>query len=114
MELQTTAQPLPLLNNIPIGRKVINTTFILCYGQLEEKDRNMVFSCSGIVRYLFFLEKPAVVPCSDINLMQDHLNGVYKDIKVTTPTVGQSHTITEGPFSGVIGKVVQIDIKKLN
>ena len=45
--------------------------------------------------------------------MQDHLNGVYKDIKVTTLTVGQSHTITEGPFSGIIGRVVQIDNTKV-
>ena len=81
--------------------------------QLEEKERAKVFSCSGIVRYLFFLGKPAVVPVSDINLMQDHLSGVYNDIKVTTLSVGDSHTITEGPFSGVSGRVVQSDNTKV-
>ncbi len=81
--------------------------------ELEEKERNRVFSCSGIVRYLFFLGKPAVVPASEINLMQDHLNGVYNDIKVTTLSVGDSHTITQGPFSGVLGKVVQTDNTKV-
>jgi transcription antitermination factor NusG len=81
--------------------------------ELEEKDRNKVFTCSGIVRYLFFLGKPAVVPASEINLMQDHLNGVYNDSKVTTLSVGDSHTITKGPFSGVCGKVVETDNTKV-
>ena len=80
---------------------------------LEEKERDKVFSCTGIVRYLFFLGKPAVVPASEINLMQDHLNGVYNDIKVTTLSVGDSHTITEGPFSGVSGRVVETDNTKV-
>tara|TARA_B100000963_G_scaffold8671_1_gene6761 strand:- start:30845 stop:31318 length:474 start_codon:yes stop_codon:yes gene_type:complete len=81
--------------------------------QLEEKERDKVFSCIGIVRYLFFLGKPAVVSASEIDLMQDHLNGIHKDIKVTTLRVGQSHTITEGPFSGLRGKVVQTDNTKV-
>ena len=81
--------------------------------EVEEKDRNKVFGCSGIVRYLFFLGKPAVVPAPQINLIQDHLNGVYNDFKVTTLSVGDSHTITEGPFSGVTGKVVETDNTKV-
>ena len=81
--------------------------------QLEENQRNKVFSCNGIVRYLFFLGKPAVVPAFEIDLMQDHLNGVYNDSKVTTLSVGDSHTISQGPFSGVLGKVVQSDNTKV-
>ena len=81
--------------------------------QLEEKERNKVFACNGIVRYLFFLGKPAVVSTLQINLMQDHLNGVYNDFKVTTLSVGDSHTINEGPFSGVTGKVVETNNAKV-
>ena len=81
--------------------------------ELEEKERNKVFACSGIVRYLFFLGKPAVVPASDITLMQNHLNGVFNDSKVTTLSVGDSHTITQGLFSGVLGKVVETDNTKV-
>ena len=81
--------------------------------ELEQNERNKVFACNGIVRYLFFLGKPAVVPVSDINLMQDHLSGVYNDIKLTTLHVGDSHAITEGPFSGVSGKVVETNNKKV-
>jgi transcription antitermination factor NusG len=81
--------------------------------ELEQNERNKVFACNGIVRYLFFLGKPAVVPVSDINLMQDHLSGVYNDIKLTTLSVGDSHTISEGPFSGISGRVVQSDNTKV-
>jgi hypothetical protein len=70
--------------------------------QLEENQREKVFSSPGIVRYLFFLGKPAVVPPSDISLMQDHLNGVYNDIKVTTLHVGDSHRIPQGLFQGFL------------
>ena len=81
--------------------------------ELEENQRNKVFACSGIVRYLFFLGKPAVVPAYEIELMQDHLNGVYNDSKVTALGVGDSHTITEGPFSGVSGRVVETNNTKV-
>ena len=81
--------------------------------RLEEKERESVFACSGIVRYLFFLGKPAVVPAYEIELMQDHLNGVYNDSKVTALGVGDSHTITEGPFSGVSGRVVETNNTKV-
>ena len=81
--------------------------------ELEDKERNKVFACNGIVRYPFFLGKPAVVPASQIILMQDHLNGVYNDFKVTTLSVGDSHTINEGPFSGVSGRVVETDKTKV-
>ena len=81
--------------------------------ELVEKERQKVFACNGIVRYLFFLGKPAVVPAPQINLMQDHLNGVYSDFKVTTLSVGDFHTITEGLFSGVTGKVVETNNTKV-
>ena len=81
--------------------------------ELEQNQRNKVFACSGIVRYLFFLGKPVVVPASDITLMQNHLNGVYNDSKITTLSVGDSHRISQGPFSGVLGKVVETDNTKV-
>jgi transcription antitermination factor NusG len=81
--------------------------------ELEENQRNKVFTCCGIVRYLFFLGKPAVVPAFEIDLMKNHLNGVYNDKKVTTLSVGDFHTISQGPFSGISGKVVQSDNTKV-
>ncbi len=96
-------------------KKKVNKPLLSSYVMvhLEENQRDKVFACLGIVRYLFFLGKPAVVSASEINVMKDNLRGVYNDIKVATLSVGQSHTITEGPFSGICGKVVQINKTKV-
>ena len=91
--------------------KPLLSSYIMVH--LEESRRNLVFSCLGIVRYLFFQGKPVVVPTSDIDKMKDRLNGVYNDFNITTLCVGESHTITEGPFSGLSGDVVQTDNKKV-
>ena len=92
-------------------RKPLLSSYVMV--ELEQNERNKVFACNGIVRYLFFLGKPAVIPAADITLMQDHLKGVYNDIKVTTLSVGDFHTISQGPFSGISGKVVQSDNTKV-
>ena len=104
-----------LLKQYSDRKKKVSKPLISSYVmvELEEKERNKVFTCCGIVRYLFYLGKPAVIPAFEIDLMQDHLNGVYNDIKVTTLSVGDSHTITQGPFSGVKGKVVETDNTKV-
>ena len=104
-----------LLKQYSDRKKKVNKPLLFSYVmvELEENQRNKVFSCSGIVRYLFYLGRPAVVPTFEIHLMQNHLNGVYNDIEVTTLSVGDSHTITQGPFSGVSGKVVETNNTKV-
>ena len=104
-----------LLKQYSDRKKKVNKPLLSSYVmvELEENQRNKVFSCSGIVRYVFYLGRPAVVPTFEINLMQNHLNGVYNDIEVTTLSVGDSHTITQGPFSGVSGKVVETNNTKV-
>jgi len=104
-----------LLKQYSDRKKKVNKPLLSSYVmvELEENQRNKVFSCSGIIRYLFYLGRPAVVPTFEIHLMQNHLNGVYNDIEVTTLSVGDSHTITQGPFSGVSGKVVETNNTKV-
>ena len=80
--------------------------------QLEEKERDKVF----MYRYSplpFFLGKPAVVSASEIDLMQDHLNGIHKDIKVTTLRVGQFSYNYRRAFFRSKSKVVQTDNTKV-
>ena len=81
--------------------------------QLEDNERGKVFSSSGVVRYLFFLGKPAVVPPFEIELMQNHLNGVYKEIQITTLSVGDPYKIKAGPFSGISGRVIETNNTKV-
>ena len=81
--------------------------------QLEDNERSKVFSSSGVVRYLFFLGKPAVVPPSEIELMQNHLHGVYKEIQIATLSLGDAYKIKSGPFSGISGRVVETNNTKV-
>tara|TARA_X000000950_G_C13920248_1_gene663023 strand:+ start:1922 stop:2383 length:462 start_codon:yes stop_codon:yes gene_type:complete len=81
--------------------------------QLEEKDRASVFAVPGVVRYLFWLGKPAVVREEEIALMQNNLNGVYDYIRVEKLEIGAAYTIPQGPFKGQKGNVVSIAKKNI-
>ena len=80
---------------------------------IEEEKRNDVFSVFGIVRYMFWLGKPATVRESEIELMKQHLNGIYQSVLLTKFTRGQLYKISEGVFSGRIGKVVETQKNKI-
>ena len=92
-------------------RKKIKKPLISSYlmVHLDESDRNQVFSSPGVVRYLFFLGKPAVVPSYEIELMQNHLNGEYNEIQTNKLRVGETYRIPQGPFNGLTGKVLETD-----
>lgn len=47
------------------------SSYVFVY--LEEKERNTVFSVTGVVRYLFWLGKPAVVKDDEIESIQQWL-----------------------------------------
>lgn len=115
MEITNYCPKITLVKQYSDRKKKVTKPLLSSYVmvQLEENQRQKVFACNGIVRYLFFLGKPAVVPASDISLMQNHLDGVYNDFKVTTLSLGDSHRITEGPFSGFTGKVVETNNTKV-
>lgn len=80
---------------------------------IEDHKRVDVFSVFGVVRYLFWLGKPAVISEDEISLMKNYLNGVYKSIFLTTLTKGQLYKITEGPLQGRIGTVIEIQKNKI-
>ena len=66
----------------------------------KEQERDLVFSVSGVVRYLFFLGKPAIIKKSEINAMKETLNHDFKDVQFTDLEKGQKFTIEEGTFKG--------------
>jgi len=80
---------------------------------IEEGNRNDVFLVFGITRYMFWLGKPATVRESEIELMKEHLNGIYQSISLTKITRGQLYKISEGVFSGRIGKVIETQKNKI-
>ena len=79
----------------------------------EEGRRNDVFSVFGVVRYMFWLGKPAVVREKEIELMKKYLNGEFQSVSLSNFTKGQLHKITDGVFAGKIGRVIEIQKNKI-
>ncbi|KAF2333162.1 UpxY family transcription antiterminator [Flavobacterium daemonense] len=68
--------------------------------QLSEIDRNTVFNVPGVVRYLFWLGKPAVVRDEEINIIKSSLKATnISDIAVTSIQVGDRIKLESGAFS---------------
>ena len=91
--------------------KPVLPSYVFVY--IEEGKRNDVFSVFGIVRYMFWLGKPAIARESEIELMRQYLNGIYQSVSLTKFTRGQLYKISEGVFSGRIGKIVETQKNKI-
>lgn len=68
--------------------------------QLAEKDRNSVFLSPGVVRYLFWLGKHAIVKDHEIETIKEWLNcgDTAKEISVMQYQIGDKITLNSGPF----------------
>ena len=91
--------------------KPLMSSYVMVF--IEEHKRNEVFSVFGIVRYLFWLGKPAVIAEKEITLMKNHLNGVYSAVSLTTLTKGQLLKIAEGPLAGRWKRVIEAQKNKI-
>ena len=68
--------------------------------QLEDGDRNSVFQISGVVRYLFWLGKPAIVRNEEINIIKTSLASPnLSDVSVSSIQVGDRIKLESGAFS---------------
>ena len=67
--------------------------------KLEEKNRNRVFDVPGVVRYLFWLGKPAIVRNEEIEVIQEWLDcEKVDDAKVDHLNQGDKISIKNGVF----------------
>ncbi|MFH7017960.1 UpxY family transcription antiterminator [Flavobacterium sp. FlaQc-47] len=68
--------------------------------QLEDINRNSVFQISGVIRYLFWLGKPAIVKDSEIDIIKTSLKAPnISDISVTSIQVGDRIKLEAGAFT---------------
>ncbi|MBG7631654.1 MAG: UpxY family transcription antiterminator [Bacteroidetes bacterium] len=77
--------------------------------QLEEKERELVFQVPGVVRYVFWLGKPAKVRDQEIVVLKEWLNGENVDVTLEKLKPGAKMNIDSGPFEGKEGIVHQVD-----
>lgn len=77
--------------------------------QLPDTNRNAVFEVSGVIRYLFWLGKPAIVKDEEINIIRTSLSDVkVSDVSVTSIHVGDRIKLESGAFSNQEAVVQEI------
>ena len=81
--------------------------------QLTDADRTKVFSIPGVLRYVFWLGKPAEVRAKEIEILKTNLIGSYDQVSISKLVKGKQYTIPAGPFKGQTGKVLDILKNKL-
>lgn len=79
---------------------------------LSEKNRNAVFGIPGVVRYLFWLGKPAVVKDREIETIQNWLSAPETfDVTIDTWKKGDKVILESGPFIDQEATVQEVNQK---
>ncbi|MFC5412581.1 transcription termination/antitermination protein NusG [Larkinella bovis] len=85
-----------------------------CFVNLEENERSRVFGVPGFVRYLFWLNKPAIVRQEEIDLIKNMLNDFEHDsLEIHRFDVSDKVRIDSGAFMHHQGEIVSRQGKKL-
>lgn len=96
-------------------KKKVETPLISSYVfvNLEEKERNKVFDAFGVVRYLYWLGKPAIIKEEEIVALKEGLKGILTSVEVEGIQPGDTISISKGPFQGKVGVVSQVEKNKI-
>ncbi|OEY72374.1 transcription termination/antitermination protein NusG [Salegentibacter salarius] len=97
-------------------RKKLKTPLFKSYVfiKLEEKNRNRVFDVPGVVRYLFWLGKPAIVRNEEIEVIQEWLDGEkVDDAKVEHLNEGDKISIKNGLFKDQEAIIREVGKRKM-
>ena len=81
--------------------------------KINDQYREKVFEIRGVVRYLFWLGKPAEVREEEIELLKNNLSGNYNEITISNLIKGKDYTIPYGPLKGKKGKIIDVLKNKL-
>ena len=101
MNIKSFCPTVTIIKNYSDRKKKILKPLLPSYVfvNIEEAKRNDVFSAFGIVRYMFWLGKPAIVRESEIELMKQYLSGIYQSVSLTKFTRGQLYKISDEIFT---------------
>jgi transcription antitermination factor NusG len=96
--------------------KIVETPLFNSYVfvNLSEKDRNVVFNVPGVIRYLFWLKKPAIVKDSEIESLKAVLHETIDSFTIENYQIGDTVKISEGVFKGLDGVIEKQSNNKLH
>ena len=81
--------------------------------KMLEKDRTNVFAVPNVLRYLFWLGKPAIVRHEEIEILKNELEGCQSISNKSSLNVGNDFAIPYGPFKGINGKILNFSNNKM-
>lgn len=79
---------------------------------MEEQDRNKVFEVPGVVQFLYWLKKPAIIRQDEIDTLKKALSKTVDSFELEKYTIGDEIQIEQGPFVGMKGQVQSISNSK--
>lgn len=79
--------------------------------RLKEKDRSLAFDIPGVVRYLYWLGKPAVATDKQISILKDSLRLPYLNIKIQDFTRGKEIVVPFVTFKESVEVIVKVSTK---
>jgi transcriptional antiterminator RfaH len=79
--------------------------------RLKNEERSKVFDVPGVVRYLFWLGKPAVATDKEISILRESLSLPYLAISIDNLATGQKLVLPSGPFKEKEGIIVKVNTK---
>jgi transcriptional antiterminator RfaH len=96
-------------------KKKVETPLIPSYVfvNIDAQHKNEVFQVNGVVRYLFWLGKPAKVRDIEILQLKERLKETVASVEIKNLKPGDTVGIKEGPFKGKEGVVQQMSTNKL-
>ena len=80
---------------------------------LAPKERELVYAAPGVVRYLFWLNRPAIVKDQEIETLKSWLTGEVLAVKVQNLKPGDCLFIHKGPFKGKDGVIQNINSNRV-
>ena len=81
--------------------------------RLAPSERELVFEAPGVVRYLFWLNRPAIVKDHEIKTLKSWLSGEVFSAKVQDLKAGDSLSIQKGHFKGKKGIIEHINSNRI-
>ena len=96
-------------------KKVVSPLFSsYVFIQIEESKRAEVFIIDGVLNYVFWLGKPAIIRNSEMELMRNEIEKPNSDITVTSLQPGDLVQLEQGVFKGQDAKIELISNQKVH
>ena len=96
-------------------KKVVSPLFSsYVFIQIEDSKRQEVFIIDGVLNYVFWLGKPAIIRDEEMELMRREIEQPNSEVFIETLQRGQEIQLQEGVFKGLLAMVEHISSQKIH